>query len=197
MTWPSQEDLDTNRVVAGKKARDECVQWLEKLLNKKFLPKDVGERLVAMDEWGTCMPKERQRKLLDVFICRFEQGHHTVHIEENPCQIMVSIADERLSEHARGRAEWREFILATAQDVLNADLLPSEDTKVFVDRYRKSTPESKESAFYVLGWTPTDPDKKGAWILSGISDGRFVMFRFAKQYRWKNVKPQSIYTNRF
>ena len=194
MLWPSQEDVDANSVPVDQKTSDECVKWLRKLLKEDFLPNSIGKHLVAMDRWGTYWPKEKGMKRLDVLICRFEQAPYTVHIQESLAHVTVTVADERLEALGKGRSEMNDFILTTAKTVLNEDLLPTQDTRLFGDHYHESTDGKR--AVYVLGWTLADSHKKGAFMVLCRTDGRFVMFHLYKD--WGNVKPpKDVNVNRF
>ena len=55
--WPSKQELSTQQVTRGERvirAREESIQWIRKVLKPQFVPKDVNDRLIALNRNEGC-----------------------------------------------------------------------------------------------------------------------------------------------
>jgi hypothetical protein len=215
MTWPSEAERRAAAVSAKDAWTAECLKWLGKFFKENYLPADVGKHLVAMRAWGTVRKEAGQPRLCDVFVVRFRKGPYLIHVQESPCNVVITVADEDLArKKAAGedvaKAAPKELVIQMAQAILNKVLWPDQAGKYFRQSPDRDLKIGKLSTF---GWLPPSAvrqDEQGRLIGSGVeeeklgtmgavtaeTDGSFVRFEIVK-YLGGPRSYEDPYQNRF
>ncbi|MHC4529652.1 MAG: hypothetical protein ACYTEX_25375 [Planctomycetota bacterium] len=188
--WPSDKEIGSNSVEASAKHKRSCVHWLRRFVKKEYLPADLEQHLVAMNDWGLYRKRSEQRRLCDVFLARFAKNSRVVHIQESSYNVVIAVCDG-----GRGNGseiDQRALVLSTAELILRDELNPDPNSKK-VYSAEKVSQGRKISQF---SWQPPSISVMGAdgktatsvrrgWEIGtrrieADTDGRFVRFDIVK-----------------
>ena len=199
MVWPSSQEVAQSRVQAPREDQRECIEWIRKLLKPGAVPTGAEEHLVAMRRWegqleglGAC----------DAFILRWRTRGRTFHIWEAPPVVVVSVSNGQPGR-PRPRREHRDSVAVTASAVLSPHLAPP--------AFPHSRPLRRDARLTAVKWKPDEtrrgsqPESTGtsdagaarmrAFVISAVTDGRFVCFQIFKRPR--TARPVLISDPRF
>jgi hypothetical protein len=186
MVWPALEELVKARVEVSGELRDECVTWLAKFVSAKQLPADIKEHLVAMKGWGLVKAESEQKRLCDVFIVRFRKAGYTVHLQESPANVVVTIVQEAPAPDAD--MDHKNLVFRTAAWFLKEELQPNPESKwLRVFKEEKGGLELTTVRWWIdsvivegpgnrTGYDGSKTAKLGTWNVVSETDGRYVRF---------------------
>jgi hypothetical protein len=190
MVWPSSEELRSAGVTVDEKLKEDCVVWLAKFLDAKELPPDTKAHLVAMKRWGFVRQASRQSAVCDVFLARFQKGPYSVHIQESPGNVLMTIGCENLPPD--GGPDQQALVFQTAGVFLREELRPNPQSKhLHVYRDDKNGVVTTKVMWQIdsvlvedeKGNTWRDGGKAaelGTWHVVTDTNGRYVRFDIQK-----------------
>lgn len=202
-TWPSVTELGSKKITVGEKLNASCLRWLEKFITKKYLPGDMNKHLVAMKNWGLIRKESEQKRLCDVFITRFRKGPYTIHIQESPYNVVITVVDDRA---AKGTwVDQKDIVFKIGGTILKEELKPDPKSarlftsEVVCDEHKISKVHwILESVIRKYkGKDVVDVTKAceiGTTSVVGETDGRFVRFEIRKEVGGRGPDP---YIERF
>jgi hypothetical protein len=189
MTWPPESEITACSVRAPAEAQAAGMGWIRRFVRQEFLPADLESHLVAMKDWGLIRERTQQKRCCDVFIARFNKGPLVAHIQESPYNVVICVADERLSNAAA--ANQKGFVLEMAKQLLSEGLQPASQSDV--SAYGDPSVGEKTAKF---SWPTTSvrttdsngkrcisyvqAQKNGAIHARAETDGRFIRFEIIK-----------------
>ncbi len=204
MVWPSPEELSSSAVAVNDDLKDECVAWLTRFLDTGQAPADIREHLVAMRAWGSIREESKQKRPCDVFITRFQKGSQTVHIQESPANVVITVASEAPTPAVQ--ASHKDLLFDTAAHLLKEGLRPNPRS----ESLHLTSEDRGGIAITKADWVPEsvaaeDPQGRkvldgaqaqtlGTWSLKAETDGRYVRFII---HKYVGSVPPDPYIERF
>ena len=191
MTWPNAEEISASSVDVDNNLKLSCKKWLEKFISKNYLPNELENNLIPMKNWGLISKVSEQKRLCDVFITRYSKNNYTVHIQESPYNIVVSVADERITKDPN--ADHKKLVIDIANMLLNENLKPdpnSENLHIYEMFYYGY--KITRLTWFIDSVIVKDRDgnkckdltkasKVGTSNVKAETNGRFVRFEFIKE----------------
>ncbi|MHC4638744.1 MAG: hypothetical protein ACYTBV_14785 [Planctomycetota bacterium] len=202
-TWPSVTELGSKKIIVDEKLNVSCIRWLEKFITKEYLPADMNKHLVAMKNWGLIKKESEQKQLCDVFITRFRKGPYTIHIQESPYNVVITVADDRA---AKGTwVDQKDLVFKIGATILKEELKPDPKSERLFTSEIVHDEHKISSVRWILesvirkhnGQEVIDVTKAceiGASSIKAETDGRFVRFEIRKEVLRGSVNP---YIERF
>jgi hypothetical protein len=202
-TWPSVTELGAKKITVDEKLNVSCIRWQEKFITTEYLPGDVNEHLVAMKNWGLIMKESEQKRLCDVFITRFRKALYTIHIQESPYNVVITVVDDRAAIGTW--VDQKDMVFKTGGAILKEELKPDPKSarlftsEVVRDEHKISKVTwSLESVIRKYkGQDVVDVAKAceiGTTSVEAETDGRFVRFEIRKEVGGRGPDP---YVERF
>jgi hypothetical protein len=190
MVWPSSEELRSAGVAVGEKLKEDCVAWLTKFLDAKQLPPDTKAHLVAMKRWGFVRQGNKQSGVCDVFLTRFQKGPYSVHIQESPGNVLVTIGCESLPPD--GGPDPQALVFQTAGVFLKQELRPNAQSKhLYVSKSEQNGVATMKVTWQIDSVLREDEKgntyrngvkaaELGTWHVVAETNGRYVRFDIQK-----------------
>jgi hypothetical protein len=137
MVWPPDAEIRDHSVVVDVKTKESCMQWLNKFLNKDWMPPDSRDHLVAMKRWGLFKEESSQQQRCDVFLVRFQKEQDIVQIQESPFNVVITFMDGRSIQQPR--SDGKEYMIQVANRILHQSLRPNPESDAFhvIENIRK------------------------------------------------------------
>ncbi len=190
MIWPSSEEMASASVTVNDDLKDAALTWLVRFIPREQIPLDLKEHFVAMRGWGLVRPESEQRRLCDVFISRFQKGPYSVHVQESPGNVVLTIGHEDLP--TAGDLDHEALVFQTSRLFLRQELRPNPQSKLLhVSRKEQSDVAITKVMWSIESVVGTDEkgntyrngvkaEQLGTWHVTAETDGRFVRFDILK-----------------
>lgn len=112
--WPTEEELRAKLVTEGNavsKAKTSSVRWIKKVFKRKWIPKDIENRLIALNDKANGHDQTRARYMID---------KHAIQIIQNTA--MISILVQQVGKTpVKGTIKQQQLVKAAVQAFLNED----------------------------------------------------------------------------
>jgi hypothetical protein len=143
-----------------------------------------------MKNWGLIKKESEQKRLCDVFITRFRKGPYTIHVQESPYNVVITVVDERA---AKGTwVDHKDLVFKIGGTILKEELKPDpKSARLFTSEVVRDEHKISKVTWILesvirkyKGQNVVDVTKAcevGTTSVEAETDGRFVRFEIRKE----------------